>query len=264
MSYGWYVWSIAALFYAYEFFQRIAPSAMESGIVGSFHINASTFGLLGAVYFYAYAIGQIPAGILFDRYGVRRVFLAATALVTVGSVIFSQAHSLFYLELARVFIGFGSAFGFIGCLKIASIYFSSENFPLVVGLTNTLGIIGALFAQQPFTQLVENYEWRYSMEIAAILGLVLFVIFLVSIWDVHKIKFKNSKNKNYRNNENEQFNFLALKSVLSHPLTWLIAMIAALRVVPVISFGELWALPFLRQGYGFSADDAATITSFLF
>lgn len=68
----WLIWCIAALFYFYEFFLQVSPNVMVPELMSSFHVTAASLGNLAAFYFYAYAIMQIPAGVLLDFFGPRR------------------------------------------------------------------------------------------------------------------------------------------------------------------------------------------------
>jgi hypothetical protein len=41
---GWMIWFVAALFYLYEFFVRVAPSTMEPELQSAFHLTAAALG----------------------------------------------------------------------------------------------------------------------------------------------------------------------------------------------------------------------------
>src|SRR5579864_5516784 len=85
---GWALWSIAALFYAYEFIHRVAPSVITSQLREAFSVNDHQLATIGAMYFYAYAAFQLPAGILIDKYGTKRVLVIASVILTLGSFLF--------------------------------------------------------------------------------------------------------------------------------------------------------------------------------
>ena len=77
---GWFIWGAGALFFAYAFFHRVAPSVMFDHLMRDFMVSAAVLGNLSACYFYAYAGMQIPAGLILDRWGPR-LLLAVAALV---------------------------------------------------------------------------------------------------------------------------------------------------------------------------------------
>ena len=126
-SRAWLVWLVAAIFYAYEFFLRISPKVMLPELAQAFNVHARQIADLSAAYYFAYACMQIPAGVLFDRYGIQKLLIAAAILVTAGSLLFASTSHLTLADLGRVLMGLGSAFSFIGCLKLASNCFPQNN-----------------------------------------------------------------------------------------------------------------------------------------
>src|SRR5512139_1933901 len=73
---AWLVWSLAALFYLIGFFHRLAPAVMTQELMREFDISAAALGNLSGFYFYSYWVMQIPAGILTDGWGPRRLLTA--------------------------------------------------------------------------------------------------------------------------------------------------------------------------------------------
>jgi sugar phosphate permease len=67
----WVLWGLAAFFYFFEYFLRVAPSVMVPQLMETFSVDATAIGTLSAFYFYIYAPMQIPVGVLTDRYGAR-------------------------------------------------------------------------------------------------------------------------------------------------------------------------------------------------
>ena len=80
-SVAWLVWGLGACFYLIAFYQRVAPAVLTQELSREFRLSAAALGNLSAFYFYSYVAGQIPTGILADRWGPRRL-LTAGALVT--------------------------------------------------------------------------------------------------------------------------------------------------------------------------------------
>ena len=89
---------------------------------------------------------QIPAGILLDRYGSKKVLISATILCGIGNIIFIMGG----FELAivgRLLVGVGSSFAFIGVLKLALENFPRKHFALVTSIVISLGTLAAAFSQ---------------------------------------------------------------------------------------------------------------------
>src|SRR5439155_3379559 len=87
--------------------------------------------------------------------------------------LFSSADSLPIAAIGRALIGAGSAFAFLSCLKLGTLWFSSQKLPLVVGMTLLLGTMGGVSAGFPMGWLVEVSGWRHSMWLVAFVGFAL-------------------------------------------------------------------------------------------
>ncbi len=73
-----------------------------------------------------------------------------------GLIIFIQANTLWMASLGRFLIGLGTAFAYIGVLKLASIWLPPNRFATVAGMTTALGMISAIITDKYLTQLY-NY-----------------------------------------------------------------------------------------------------------
>ena len=74
LSYRYVVYICIALAFFFGYFHRTAASAMSADITAAFNISPTALGLFGSMYFYAYAVGQLPASILADRWGIRHLY----------------------------------------------------------------------------------------------------------------------------------------------------------------------------------------------
>lgn len=256
--YAWVVWLISALFYAAEFFQRVAPGVIAEPLAQSFHINHETLGFVISFYFWAYGIAQLPVGMLIDKYGARFCLSIAAFAVSLGTILFAMTDALWVLALARIVVGIGSAFAFVGCLKLAHFWFDSKLFPLIVGLTNTLGVIGGLFGEAPLSYLVSNVGWQKALVISALFGIFVGFLIILFVRDrpvMNAVELKTLCTPPL---------WASLKAVVCRPQSWLISIYAGIMVAPVIAFGELWAVEFIENHYHFSVHVASGAVSAIF
>src|SRR6516164_6016842 len=90
-AYPWLIVLCGMFFYCFNYFLRVSPSVMQSELTQAFHITATQFGTLAAFYYYAYTPMQVPAGMLYDKFGVRFVLCAACLMAVIGLSVFIQA-----------------------------------------------------------------------------------------------------------------------------------------------------------------------------
>jgi sugar phosphate permease len=120
---AWLFWGLAALFYFYQFILRVSPGVMSHELMRDFAVQGCALGVLGAFYYNAYAAMQIPLGILMDRFGPRRLIAVSCATAALGTYFFSQAETLALASFGRLLMGAGAACGFIGTIKLATLWF---------------------------------------------------------------------------------------------------------------------------------------------
>src|ERR1035437_1629897 len=124
----WVIWVLAALFVVFNYIQQVVPNIIAVDLSHAFNATESTLGNIAAAYFYAYAMLQIPVGLIVDRYGTRRPLVIAILAAGLGTLAFAGAHSSGSAQLARLIMGASAAFSFIGCLKLAQEWFPPSRF----------------------------------------------------------------------------------------------------------------------------------------
>jgi len=119
----WVIWVLAGLFVVFNYVQQVVPNIIAEDLSRSFHATESTLGNIAASYFYAYAILQIPVGLIVDRFGTRWPLVIAILAAGLGTLAFSRAQNSGTAQLARLAMGASAAFSFIGCLKLVDVLF---------------------------------------------------------------------------------------------------------------------------------------------
>lgn len=253
--------SISALFYFYEYFLRVTPSVMKSELQSSFLLTEATFGYMVAFYYYAYTPMQIPVGILMDRYGPKRILTLACALCTLGTWLFASTTNLLIAQCSQFLIGFGSAFAYVGVLKISDDWLRPKYFALVAGFCSALGMIGGICGETMSDYFVGLIGWRETLFYAAVFGVILtpFLWFLLR-------NNKNSLSFKFKNNANKKITetfFFGITEVIKNPQIWIIGIVGCLTYLPICVFAGIWAPDFL-VAKGFDKTSAAFGSSLLF
>jgi MFS family permease len=141
-----------------------------------FAVDASHLGLMTSVYFLAFALAQLPIGVLLDRYGPRRVQSALLLAAAAGAGLFAVSHRLGLLVAGRALIGLGVAGALIAGLKAVVLWFPKERTSLVNGCFIMLGSVGAISATLPAEWVLSHVGWRGLFEVLAIATLAIAVL----------------------------------------------------------------------------------------
>lgn len=257
----WIVWILGCVFYFYEFLLQVSPSVIGTELMHDFSITGQTLGILSGFYYYSYTPMQLPCGILMDRFGPHRMLTFATVICAISTLAFSMTDSLFTAFIARLMIGFGSAFAAVGTMKLASNWFSTKRFALLTGLMVTIGMLGAIGGEAPLALLVNTYGWRQSMFGIGIAGLFLaFCIFLIV-----KDKPLEPVNSSTESNVMKQVPMLrSLFVLLKNKQLWLVAIYGSLMFMATPVFCGLWGVPFLMLKMTITKTTAANYVSLVF
>ncbi len=255
----WLICALGALFYSYEYFLRITPSVMTTELKSFFHIQDGALGSLSAYYYYIYTPMQLVVGLLMDRYGPRRLLTVATLSCVIGSILFASTPILFVAEMGRLLIGFGSAFAFVGVLKLATIWLPGRYFAMFAGLATALGMFGAILGDNIMTALKLFLGWQETVLISAAFGVVIALLIGLFVRDQVELDRK-VKNTNITFKETT----IGLAQIIKTPQFWIVGLIGAFLYLPISVFAELWGVPFLKGSFHFSNQAAAFAISMVF
>lgn len=257
---AWTIWLLSALFMFYKYTIEVSPSVMTMHLMTEFNITGAQLGNLAACYFYAYLLMQIPAGLLVDRFGPRRVTSIAFGICGLGTILFASSGNLFLAQFGRFASGFGAAFAALNCLKITANWFPANRFALMAGLMMTFGMLGAVFGQAPLSWLIDKLSWREALYVIGIAGVVLAAIFYLIVRDQSKYTLAAASNLIPEGSSLWE----SCKAVFTSKQSWFLSIYSGLAFAPITAFGGLWGVPFISEAFSLSKTDAANIISLIF
>ncbi len=258
-AYRWLIWSVMALSYIVVFFHRMAAGVVRDDLMEAFHISATTFANLGATYFYAYMIMQIPVGVLADTWGARKTVTAGTILAGIGSILFGLAPGVFLAFLGRLLVGIGVSVVFVCILKIISVWFRPEEFSTMSGITSFTGNLGGVLAQTPLALMVAAFTWRNTFMAIGFVTLLIALLCYLIIRDYPAEAgpaAAGGKNKA----QAEKLTAASFIQVLTNRHTWPGFFLFAGFFGSYVSFTGTWGVTYLMDVYGMSKNAAANYT----
>lgn len=254
---GIIMWLLVVTYYLYQYILRVSPSVMTDEIMAGFNLDAHGFGTLSAIATLFYALLQIPAGILSDLFGARRMVLTSILLCTAGVALFGSTDSLYAAYLARTLIGSGSACAFLCVSKIASDWFSPEKKSLMFALTVAVGTCGALLGSAPLSKMNESYGWRGSFYLLAGLGVVIFMFNFFFLRDRADTTHQQTASSRHEV-------WASIKEIFKSRFCWMYAIVALGIYLSISVFADLWGVSFIMVKYGLSKAVAAQAVSMIY
>jgi predicted MFS family arabinose efflux permease len=168
-----------ALGYFLSYFFRSVNAVVGPRLVADLGLSATELGLLTSAYLFAFALFQLPLGVLLDRFGPRRVQAALFACAASGALLFAIGDDILTLTLARALIGLGFAGGLMSGFKAVVLWVPEPRRALANAGIMSFGALGVLVATVPTELAVAALGWRMVfVTLAAITFAVAALIFL--------------------------------------------------------------------------------------
>ncbi len=236
------------LFFLLSQFYRTSSAVIALDLMRDLRLNAETLGLLSSIFFYAFALVQLPMGAAMDLFGAKRTLVILALVGLVGALLFAGAKNLAMALMGRAFIGIGMACGLMGTFKLLINWYPENAFGTASGLILSVGTLGVIAATAPLAEAVARVGWR-----TAFFGMAA-CHFLIVLWIILKVREAPDALEPRRGSS--ECGATASKKdfflVFKHPSFWLIAATTFVRYGTYVAISGLWAGPFLRMVHHFS------------
>jgi MFS family permease len=123
-------------------------------------ISPQELGWLLSAFFWTYALCQIPAGWLIDRFDVKYVFAAGFALWSAATAVTGRLHTLAALFAMRILLGVGESIAFPSYSKIMPRLFPEERRGFANALISTGLATGPALGFLFGGELMARFGWR--------------------------------------------------------------------------------------------------------
>jgi MFS family permease len=252
------VWLIATFFAFFQFFLQSATGVIGAEWQQDFHLSKVELSNLSSAFYYTYALMQIPAGILFDRFQPRYIMACSAGVLTIGIFLLVWTDQYSVAFIARLLMGAGSAFGFIGMLQVCATNFPANRFAFMVGLSEGLAMSSVTFSIILLNWLVAHYSWRVAL---AGCGCITFLIMLATYTF---IRHQNIK-PHHESDTIASFSILkALKTIFTNRQVVIGSIYSFFMFAIVNAFTSLWGIAFLVNTNGLEKQQAANMVAMVF
>ncbi|MEM4781108.1 MAG: MFS transporter [Halalkalicoccus sp.] len=162
---------------ANEFFSVALPPIIPL-LVSDLGISYAQAGLLLTVFFAMYSVFQLPAGVLADRIGKKRLLVAGLGGMSGAIALAATAGSYETLLFAQVVAGIsGSTFHPTGMSLISDVETSNTE-GKAMGVFGFGGMVGTMASPVLIGGLAVVAGWRIALGVAALLGIVVTLVFI--------------------------------------------------------------------------------------
>ncbi len=249
-------WSTVAILYSVCFFIRISPNTLQSSLKSDLNLSYSDIGVLSASFYYTYGLFQVAGALLSKKIGIHRCFTISLFFLLLGLFRFSIASTFASAFLGRILMGAGASLTFIYSLSVARRLFLPKNFPFYVGLTNFMGMVGALSAQTPLELLLIHWPWQ---KIFFGIFIIVFCLLPGLLWTA---KPWDRLQENSLSVSSLKEDWSALWSARKFFLFW--ASMALVMIAPLLTIPEMWGELYLKTIYSYEPIHSSIVLSAFF
>ncbi|MBD1157841.1 MFS transporter [Pelagibacterales bacterium SAG-MED17] len=229
---------------------RSITATLTPVLTSEFDLSAGNLGLLAGGYFLGFSLMQIPAGLLLDKYGPKKVVAYLLLIALVSTISFAFAKSFTGLLISRFFIGVGVAACLMGPLTGYRVWFEDKYQQRANSWMLMVASFGFVISTLPVQILLPIIGWRsifLIISILILLSIILILIFAPS-WN------NNVQNQNIQSAESTG----RLSDVWKNKFFISLIPLAFLNYGGVQAIQTLWAGPWMLNVAGYSPLESAT------
>jgi EmrB/QacA subfamily drug resistance transporter len=141
----------------------------------SLHASETDLQWFSSGYFLVLAAAMLPAGLLGDRYGHKRVFLVSLGLFALGSAGCAYSTTVTEFMAARVLLGLAGAGVIVMAISSLTVLFSKEERPKAVGILGAGNFLAMPIGPILGGWLLTNYWWAWVFLVNVPIALIGFV-----------------------------------------------------------------------------------------
>ena len=176
--------------FAFAFFistlLRAITATLTPVLTNEFDLSAGNLGLLAGGYFIGFSLMQIPAGLLLDKYGPKKVISYLLLIALIGTISFAFAKNFTGLFISRIFIGVGVSACLMGPLTGYRVWFEEKYQQRANSWMLMVLSIGFLASTLPVQILLPLIGWRsifFLIGALILISIILLSVFIPS-WEI--------------------------------------------------------------------------------
>lgn len=251
----WLVWGIGVFAYVVGVLHRTSFGVAGLSAADRFSVSPSLLSSFVVLQVIVYAGMQIPAGVLLDRIGSRRMIAAGALIMGSAQITLALTDSLPVAVAARALVGVGDALTFVSVLRLVPHWFSPRRVPIVSQLTGLLGQLGQVLSAVPFLILLNGPGWTFAFGSAAALGLLALVLVLAFVRDRPDGGAVTAEPQS----ASLRHTLASIAAVWRRPGTRLGFFSHMGTQFSITVFALLWGVPYLTSAQGLSASTAGAL-----
>lgn len=233
----------AGAFFFYSFIQMtlFSTEAMKEFFMNLLVINdTAEFGNFAGTFLYGTVIFLIPAGLLLDKFSVRKIIIAMILLDVVCVFALAFTSNVLIASVLRFIMGVAHCIAFMAPFRLAPRWFASKHLALVSGLLVAFAVFGGWVSGAPLLAVITSLGGKTAMLINGGLGFIILAAALLFLKDFPQGYKEESEIKT-------EISLLeGLKLAAQNKQNWLAGLYIGLLNLAVLLLGAMWGTTYLK------------------
>ena len=227
-----------------------------TGFKRFFGLDDSARGLLNSAFFWSYAVLQIPAGWLVDRFGVKWPFAICFFFWSLAAASTAWCTTFSALFAVRLILGAGEAVNTPAGMRWIRLNFPAERHGFVMGLYQAAAKVGPAIGAPLIAWLIVSHGWRLMFQILGF-GALLWI----PIWIM--LMPNEDKQVEQKVRRDAAIRKVTLDEVFRSPAMWGI-ILGSFCYNYFLYFCLTWLPAYFAEQRGFSLNSTGWFTGFSF
>jgi sugar phosphate permease len=166
----WVVLLLISLMYMITYMDRTGISVAAPAMSTEFGLSKTAMGIIFSAFLWAYSIGQIPEGLLADRFGPRLVLLIIVPFWSVMTAMTAIATGVSSLIVIRFIFGLAEAGAFPTATRGMQLWFPKAERGIVHGVTHSFSRLAVAIVPFIAVSIMVVFGWRWIFYIFGAAG----------------------------------------------------------------------------------------------
>ncbi len=237
-NYRWVVMAIIFITYAINFADRTNIGVALPFISKDFSLSNLEAGSLASMFFLGYAVSQIPAGLWYSRFGIRRLVSLSILGFSFFTYLIGSAGSALGIKWARFGLGIFEGPTPVGCISTINNWFPPKEKATATGIYIASTMFAPILVPPLCVWIALTYGWRWIFYLFALPGIAMAVVWYLGV---------GTRPEESRKVSESELAYIRDKSVKTAAIStegktlgWLDTFIRAKTVAPIDTVGKVF------------------------
>ncbi len=238
------------------YFDRVTLSvalADKDGFLSFFKLNNSDRGLLNSAFFWSYALLQIPAGWIVDRFGVKWTYAAGFLLWSATSAATAWVSGFEVLFMLRILLGIGESVVTPAGMRWIRFNFDERRRGTAVGILMAAAKIGPALGSYMAVKLIGAYGWQ-TMFLTIGLGSILWLLPWLFFMKDNDLALEKEAKKSEGGKD------ISFATVMASPVIWG-TIVGTFCYQYFVYFALTWMPAYFKESFKMSLNDSGVFTA---